>query len=184
MKKINANFDNQILSEECPTNLKIEVLNSSHVDGVNVLKSFRDKISLDKINLETLKELRHASLENKYLVYIGMIEKYVVGLCRLTLYGGMEKNRYSSPEGWWFQGVLIHPAHRRKNIARELTHFRFDLLREMKVPYVFSAVELNNLASRKMHERFGFELVKLSGGKFNRPFDDGSGYIFKKELEG
>jgi len=177
--KINAIFDDSVRSEKLPLGLNIYPFEKEYFEGVVKLKSFRDLKTKQVLEDENERELKAVNKKSGYHVFVALIENQVVGLCRVAQYSKVEKNKFDSPEGWWFQGVIIHPDFRRKNIAKMLTDYRFDFLRKRNIKEVYSAVEVNNSVSKRMHQRFGFKLIGESKGKFNNSFHDGRGFILR-----
>jgi GNAT superfamily N-acetyltransferase len=61
-----------------------------------------------------------------------------------------------SPGEGWLQGLRVHPDYRRQGVARELTAYQLDWLRQHSVPVVRLAVNCRNLASQTHTAKSGF----------------------------
>ena len=67
----------------------------------------------------------------------------------------------SADEGW-LQGLRVHPDYRRQGIARALTAYQLDWLRQRGAAIVRLAVHCTNLASQSHVARTGFRQVTTS----------------------
>jgi L-amino acid N-acyltransferase len=70
--------------------------------------------------------------------------------------------------------VYVHPEHRGKGIARLLYPPLFEKAREQQLHALMAGIDASNIASIKLHERFGFKTVGLFkevGYKFDQWLD-------------
>jgi len=72
-----------------------------------------------------------------------------------------------NPSVWWWLGLVVHPGHRRRGIARGLFERSAAYAREHGATILRSDTHLDNAASIAVHERLGFR----NDGVFESPYD-------------
>ena len=78
-------------------------------------------------------------------------------------------------------GVVVKPKFRRHGIGRRITEERLmRIFRNSREAYFI--VNSNNQASIQLHEELGFKKMSEGKGFLKVKFDDGKGYLFKKEI--
>jgi ribosomal protein S18 acetylase RimI-like enzyme len=85
------------------------------------------------------------------------------------------------PEGWYLNGVVVDPAHRRRGVGRRLTRARIRwVARRSDSVYYFA--NSRNLVSIALHERFGFVEIGRGPRIVGTTFEGGEGILFRAEL--
>jgi ribosomal protein S18 acetylase RimI-like enzyme len=79
-----------------------------------------------------------------------VIEDRVVGIAKLTDMGDDE---------WWFEGLRIDPAYRRRGIAAELSRYHVDLARRLGGRVIRYMTGGSNVGSQAIGARAGFEHI-------------------------
>jgi ribosomal protein S18 acetylase RimI-like enzyme len=72
---------------------------------------------------------------------------------------GVTHTRYLSPEEAWFEGIRVHPDHRREGIGRLLTTAAIEGARRRGINICRAAIDGDNLKSQGLSRGFGFEPV-------------------------
>jgi len=83
-----------------------------------------------------------------------------------------------TPAGWYLSGVVVAPAHRRRGIARALTHARMDRLATRAHEVYYFANELNR-ASIDLHTSFGFRELTRDFWHPDATFTGGAGILYR-----
>lgn len=60
------------------------------------------------------------------------------------------------PDVWWLMGIVVSPEHRRKGVARALTHACVQYAKVRGSTTLRSETHVDNVASIRFHEAFGF----------------------------
>lgn len=71
----------------------------------------------------------------------------IVGLCKVSQHG---------PAEWWFEGLRVHPQHRRQGIARALTEQALKWFRTHGSGIARMAIYSDNEPSQRLARAFGF----------------------------
>lgn len=115
------------------------------------------------------------NIENHPL-YVAVCENEVAGYVSLSAY--REKEAYRSTVEL---SVYVHPDHRGKGIAAAMLAFILDeARRDETIHTVVSVITSGNVASVKLHEKFGFTFggtLKEVGVKFDRYLDIDQYYL-------
>lgn len=72
---------------------------------------------------------------------------------------GVNHTRYLSPEEAWFEGIRVHPDHRRSGIGRLLTAAAIEGARRRGTKVCRAAIDGDNPKSQGLARAFGFEPV-------------------------
>lgn len=135
--------------------------------------------------INTKKEVEERSDGKRYGLFVAELEGEVLGFCRYLHSDDIpeEKVKFEiNYSGFYTMGTLVARKWRRNGIARFLSEERFKWLRALGVDEVYSGVALDNPASIRMHESFGYEEVYRSLGFLTVRFDCGEGILFRKKL--
>ena len=68
----------------------------------------------------------------------------------------------TAPGGYYFLGLVVAPAHRRRGLGRLLTEERLKWLTARGATAVYYYTERKNIASQQMHARLGFRELTSS----------------------
>ena len=130
----------------------------------------------------TKKELENIETATGFHIIVAEYEGEIIGFGR-SIYYDLKKIQvpYPAPSGWYLMGVVVKPEFRRRGIGRRITEER--LMRIFKnSTEAYFIVDSNNQASIKLHEELGFKKISEGEGFLKVKFDDGKGYLFKKEI--
>lgn len=91
---------------------------------------------------------------------------------------------FDSPEGWYFNGIVVDSKYRRQGVAKSLSKSRENYIKESNKnnEKVFSIVSAENIPSIKYHESIGFSEFKRAPGFLNVKLNCGEGILFQKFL--
>lgn len=129
---------------------------------------------------KTEREISFNTSDPNYRVFVADIRGEIAGLCRYYHSQGIpkEKVQFPAPEGWYCMGILVDSRWRRHGIARFLFQKLIQSLQERKAEAAYSVVDVDNLASIRMHEDLKFPEIGRAPGYLNLAFDK-QGILFK-----
>ena len=130
----------------------------------------------------TKKELEDIEIAVGFNIIVAEYEGEIIGFGR-SIYYDLKKIQapYPAPSGWYLMGVVVKPEFRRHGIGRRITEER--LIRIFKnSTEAYFIVDSNNQASIQLHKELGFKKISEGEGFLKVKFDNGKGYLFKKEL--
>lgn len=132
--------------------------------------SFESKESFRKRTLDDLKRP-----DDRFLC-VATIENIVVGYARARVIND-DKAPYPAPLGWYLMGVLVAPEFRKRGIARRLTEFRLNWLKN-KTKEIFYVTNISNKASIHLHKEFKFKKISRAKGFYNVYFKQEDSVLF------
>lgn len=68
--------------------------------------------------------------------------------------------------------LAVHPEYRRLGIGEALLHFAIEEGKKKGMKVILLEVRSSNEIARKLYEKFGFKVIGLRGGYYDRPKDD------------
>jgi ribosomal protein S18 acetylase RimI-like enzyme len=87
-----------------------------------------------------------------------------------------------APEGYYLLGLLVEQQSRRLGVAAALTQARLNWV-AARAPEAWYFTNVQNVASIRLHERFGFRETTRRFSFPNEDFDGGEGALFRVELD-
>ncbi len=79
-------------------------------------------------------------------------------------------------------GLLVLPSFQRLGIGEQLTNIRIKFCRDL-TNELFYFANVQNLASIRMHESYGFKEVERNSSFLGISMDDGEGILYKLNLK-
>jgi ribosomal protein S18 acetylase RimI-like enzyme len=181
----NEPFDVSAKSSEASKDLKFRLATERDRESVTRLMAERNPDEgVAAIMKKTDREIALNSTDPNYRLFVADLNERVVGLCRYYHSDGLPKEKliFPAPPGWYCMGILVDKDFRRKGIARFLFERRLLSLRDRGAGLVYSFVAEDNLASVKMHQKFGFEELERAPGFLHIKFDCGSGVLYRLNI--
>lgn len=178
-------FNPDVCSSGMPAGLVFRVAEERDLEGVVSLMYERNPTQdRTAIVRQTEREIALNVSDPKYWLFVADLDGQVVGFARCYHSTGLPpgKARFPSPEGWYWMGLMVDSSLRRRSVGRFLYE---NLTRDLKgrgAYEVYSMVDVENAASVRMHERFGFEEVERGHGFLNIDFAGSSGILYRRAL--
>ncbi|PCJ15560.1 MAG: hypothetical protein COB02_17895 [Candidatus Cloacimonadota bacterium] len=150
----------------------IEEIQYKHLKSIAHLVSNHYKLTFEKAYQKILSEYFKIQKDSKSLmIFCASINDKLIAYARI-LYHNQQKYE---PSGWYLMGVIVEQNYQRQGIALALTKKR---IQWVKKP-VYCFINSNNLASIKLHQKLGFQLID---NDFNFPDvtfnDNGHGQLY------
>ncbi len=183
--KVDEPFDSSRKSIEPPEGLEFKIAALEHVrELVEIMRERNPEISYETMDKKIRREINLNENDPFYWLYVSILDGKVVALCRFFHSTGIpsEKKKYPSPEGWYGMGTLVAKGYRRQGIARFIFGERIKILKGLKADRLFSIVDRNNLASMRMHQKFGFREIALGKGFLHLSFEETEGVLFEVKV--
>ena len=141
-------------------------------------------LSYEKIHHRTFKEISLFCNEKDYRIFVAEYANEVIAFGRCFHMETITPSKviFPSPAGFFCMGTIVSPKFRRRGVANLLFQSRFDWLKSIGATEVYSAVSSDNPSSLKMHEKLGFNFIDKVPGVHIIKFDNGEGFLYKKEL--
>lgn len=183
--KVNAFFDNSILSQPLSFATDFALANESDIPEVTALMLLRNPlVPYALMESKVAKEVSTFSDGKRYGLFVAKVENKVVGFSRFYFSEDVPKEKVKFPfrQGCHCMGMMVHPDWRRKSIAKFMSEQRESWMKKLGAHEVFSVVANDNPTSLAMHKRFGFSSIEKVKGYLNISFDCGEGILFHKEI--
>ena len=84
--------------------------------------------------------------------------------------------------GFYLTGVTVVPAYRRSGLGREMTVARLDWIHD-RADEAWYFASVDNNASIRLHQEFGFAEVRRAPVLHGVTFDSGEGALFRSDLD-
>jgi len=141
-----------------------------------------NKTNYIKVLMEQIEEnYKENSLQK---IFVALINDKVVGHAKLLFFDPERMEvEFSSPLGWYFNGVIVNEKFRKIGVATKLSECRINYIKEnSNNERVFSIVSSRNKASILYHKSINFKELKKASGFLNIKVTKGVGILFSKEI--
>ena len=111
-------------------------------------------------------------------------DQVVIGYGRVWWFepDGDQPKNIAGP-GYYLLGLVVHPAYRRQGTGSALTAARLAWARDQGASELWYFTNANNLASQRLHQRFGFREVTRDFAFPGVSFDGGIGILARCDLK-
>ena len=173
--KFNPNVKNEQLSD-----ISIREVKKSDYKEIAKIVWERDekKGLISDYNERFKKEFKKLGSANWYM-HVAIHENKIVGYGRLVKI--TEVIGIPGPLGWYLMGITVSHNYRRKGIGEKLTKFRLEFAAKL-CSEIYFVCNAQNETSIYIHEKLGFQKILKGKGFFNILFDQGLGYIYRKNF--
>jgi GNAT superfamily N-acetyltransferase len=120
---------------------------------------------------------------DEHLFYSAMINDDIIGFGRLIFHNSNERpDVKDSPTGWWIMGVVVLKKYRGNGVGKQIfTHLESEA-RRLGGDNLYSFINANNLVSKSLHQKLGFDEISHGSSFLNVKFDGGKGILFRRSL--
>jgi len=119
-------------------------------------------------------------LASDHRVFVAQRAGEIVGYARLAWQTPGANGGRNAPDGFYFSGIFVHPAHRRRGIGRALTLARAQWTAQRR-ERAFFVVNAANHASMDLHRELGFREVSRDFDFPGITFTGGEGVLFEAD---
>lgn len=170
-------------SQPLPVNIKVRYATYEDASAVAQLAAQNNvdpNLDFGYFLDRTEKELCRGGNLNGFHIVVAEVNNEVIGYGRSIYYNEKVIQKYSfpSPVGWYLMGVTVSPKYRGQGVGHLLTKKRLEHIGKLSNRAYYIANE-ENITSIKLHESFGFRLLKKGPGFLKVKFNNDAGMLFE-----
>ncbi len=162
-------------------NVSVRKMRAEDINCVAKVIFSRGKESLEKITINLQQEYISDDERMQRQLFVAEIDNVIVGFSRLINFKYFTKTLKATP-GYYLMAVVVLPSFQRLGIGEQLTNIRIKFCREL-TNELFYFANVQNLASIRMHESYGFKEVERNSSFLGISMDDGEGILYKLNLK-